>query len=439
MKDYCIVGAGPAGIFAALHLARAGKSVIIIDKGNPIDKRICHKGSENSECKCNPCNILSGFGGAGGKSDGKLIFSAQSGCDLYEYADEKTINECISEVKRQFIEWSGVTPIVESSQAKETLAYNCLKYGMKLTTFNEMHIGSDKMVNTMKNAEEELKSLGVTMLFNNNSLCTQTREFAKKTVYAVGRCGFKTIDYAICDNLVTGTHRPIDMGIRLETLDEITKPLTDIQYCFKISSQYGDYNVRSYCVNPLGFVVNERHDGFNLVNGHACANKKSKNCNFAILVKMALTKPCSNTTEYAKGIAKLFDILGGGSPIVQRLEDFRNRKRTNTYRLNLSNVKRTFKNCIPGDIHLGFHHPITSAIEDYLSRLDHLAPGINDGNNTLLYGPEIKFQALKLDVDKNFESKIAKGYYFIGDGAGLSGSIVSAAVTGMLMAKAATT
>jgi len=221
--------------------------------------------------------------------------------------------------------------------------------------------------------------------------------------------------------------------VRFETLNELTKQITDIQRDFKISGRYKDFLVRSFCVNPEGFVVTERHDKYALVNGHAESIIKSKNCNFAILFKCELTDPYPNTMQYAENIAKTFSDLGGGKPIVQRLSDLYDGKRTTENRLKRSNVIPTLNEATPGDISWGCPTIIQGAILDYIQKLNTIIPGISHGLNGLIYSPEIKFR-LNLCLNKDFSSQRRPNIFYIGDCSGKSGSIVSASVTGLLFA-----
>ncbi len=446
LYDVIIVGAGPAGLFAADTLSAQGKKVAIFDKGRDIEQRICPKeNNPQAKCNCNPCNIYSGLGGAGGKSDGKLNFHPKVGGDLHEFTKEP--EKYIDIVDNVFTELSAVTEYSTINGEAEKLVYKALQNGQEFVVIKQKHIGSDKLFGVMKNFRERLKQKNVEFFFNNEvediiienkivkGLKIKDKEYyARYIILAPGREGsqwFKKIAYK---HNIFLTHLPIDIGVRIETLNTITKPITDMQYDPKIRMLYRDALIRNFCTNPEGFVVTENYGDYYLVNGHAEKNRKSKNCNFAVLYRVELTKPRTNTSEYGMNIAKMFNHLGRKKPIVQRLADLKLDRRSTEERLKMSNVNPTLKDAIPGDISLAMPEKIMKGLLKYLERLDVIMPGIYRGNNTLLYAPEIKFQSMRGAIDQNMESQVS-GLFLAGDGCGQTGGIVQAAVTGILAAE----
>ena len=454
--DYAIIGAGPAGLASAAVLASGDKSVVIYDCGKDIKDRICPKSMGVTDtCECKRCAILYGVGGAGGKSDGKLLFSPYSGGMLYNLDPQtNTIDKLIFKVKKLYTALSGVANKPNNNNKKNAFGVRCLQSGLSFLAYDEKHIGSDLMIPTIEKFKSYLEEIGVIFKLNwlvreNNKKLEAYKigpkttrkdyvalhEIANKIVLAVGRSGNSFINHLVSKKMVSAEHKPIDIGLRIETVNDITKPITDIQYDFKIKSRYKDFIVRSYCVNPQGYVVGEHHNGFNLVNGHAESARKSKNCNFAVLFKAELTQPVTNTTEYGRNIARVYNYLGQGQPIVQRLQDIYDGRRSTTNRITRSNVIPTLSSAVPGDHAWAMPGVIMNAIIDYLHKLDKVMPGISNGYNTLLYGPEIKFQAIDLELNEDFSSKLDDSLYFIGDCSGKTGSIVSASVMGMLFSK----
>jgi len=257
---------------------------------------------------------------------------------------------------------------------------------------------------------------------------------SKNVIIAPGRSGNQWFEKIAKQNDIKLTHLPIDIGVRLETLDILTKPITDIQYCPKIRTRYNDALVRNFCTNPQGFVVTENFEDFKLVNGHSEKTRKSENCNFAILYRTTLTSPSPNTREYGELVARLCNSLGQGQPIVQRLHDLKEGKRSKEGRINFSHVTPTLEEAVPGNLKLALPSEILDGIMHYLKGLEILMPGIYKGGNTLLYGPEIKFQSMRGAHNQNLESTV-ENLFLAGDGCGLTGGIVQAAVTGILAAE----
>ena len=447
MHDVIIVGAGPAGLFAADTLSSQGYKVAIFDKGRDIEQRICPK-EKNPDCKCfcNPCNIYAGLGGAGGKSDGKLNFHPKIGGNLYEFT--KNPEKYIDIVDKVFTALSGVTEYSTMNEKAEKLSYKALQNGQEFVIIKQKHIGSDKLYEVMRKFRERLKAKNVEFFFNtkiedlivmDNKVkgvydINKKEHLSRFVILAPGREGSNWFREIANKHTIGLKHLPIDSGVRIETLNKITKPITDIQYDPKIKLLYRDALIRNFCTNPEGFVVTENYGDYYLVNGHAEKNRKSINCNFAILYKVSLTKPRTNTTKYGMNIAQLFNHLGRRKPIVQRLADLKLSRRSTEERIAMSNVKPTLKDAIPGDLTLAMPDKILKGILKYLEKLDTIMPGIFRGNNTLIYAPEIKFQAMRGTIDSNMQSSI-KNMYLAGDGCGLTGGIVQAAATGIMVAE----
>ncbi|MBA4397294.1 MAG: hypothetical protein C0394_07925 [Syntrophus sp. (in: bacteria)] len=135
-------------------------------------------------------------------------------------------------------------------------------------------------------------------------------------------------------------------------------------------------------------------------------------------------------------IAKQFFLLGGGKPIVQRIGDFREGRRSSL--ATFDSQTRHFGQCratyraVPGDITLGMPARIIDNLWESLKNLDKIVPGILHPS-TLLYAPEIKFFDTRFPTDRNLETNI-EGVFVAGDGAGKSRGIVGAGISGILAA-----
>ena len=180
-------------------------------------------------------------------------------------------------------------------------------------------------------------------------------------------------------------------------------------------------------------VTKENYYGYICVNGHALKNVKSNNSNFAFISKVTLTQPVTNTRQYGESIARIANVLGDKKPIIQSLKDLRSGRRSEWHRIEKGFIEPTLKDCVAGDLALVLPYRIITNILEGLEELDKIIPGVNN-DETLLYGPEIKFFSNEVETDNKFKAK-DKNIYFIGDGCGKAGNIVVAAATGLIAAK----
>ena len=214
-------------------------------------------------------------------------------------------------------------------------------------------------------------------------------------------------------------------------MEDISNVIYDPTIFIKTDT-YGD-EIRTFCTNPGGFVAKENYYGYICVNGHALKEIKSNNTNFAFISKVTLTEPVTNTRLYGESIARIANVLGDGKPIIQSLKDLKNGRRSEWNRLNKGFIEPTLKDCVAGDLALVMPHRIITNILEGLEKLDKIIPGVNN-DDTLLYGPEIKFFSNEIETDNKFKLK-DQDIYFIGDGSGKAGNIVTAAATGLVAAR----
>ena len=456
MYDVVIVGAGPAGLFTAYELLEKNKKlkVAILDRGFKADKRVCPMNRDKTVCKnCKPCGILSGYGGAGTFSDGKLNFVPKLGkTDLFKYMGQKEANELINDTETIFNKFNMDSKVYPTNMKEaEEIKKQISKVGASLLIIKQKHLGSDKLPGYIIDISNYLEKEGVT-LFEKSDVIDINREKngykiiyktgreekelnAKYVVVAPGRTGAKWIQELADKYNIPYVSQSIEIGVRVETRKEILSEITDVIYdptIFIKTKTYGD-EIRTFCTNPGGFVAKENYEGYICVNGHSLKEVKSDNSNFAFISKVTLTHPTTNTRLYGESIARIANVLGDGKPIIQSLKDLKQGRRSEWHRINKGFIEPTLKDCVAGDLSLVLPHRIILNILEGLETLDKIIPGVNN-DETLLYGPEIKFFSNEITTDNNMKIE-NEDIYFIGDGAGKAGNIVAAAATGLVAAR----
>ena len=457
MYDVIIIGAGPAGLFSAYELISKNKKlkIAMLDKGFRVGKRVCPMNKRGIPCQnCNPCAILAGYGGAGTFSDGKLNFIPRLGkSDLTKYMAESAANKLIDETEEIFNKFKMDAEVYPSNM-DEALEWKkkVAVAGAKLLVIKQKHLGSDHLPEyidgicdyLVQNGVELFDRTDVTDIANNGkdeyevTYVTGNKTntlVGKNVIVAPGRTGAKWVQELADKYDIPYLSQSIEIGVRVEVRKEIMEEITSVIYdptIFIKTNTYGD-EIRTFCTNPGGFVAKENYYGFICVNGHALKEIKSNNTNFAFISKVNLTQPVTNTRLYGESIARIANVLGDGKPIIQSLKDLKNGRRSEWHRINKGFIEPTLKDCVAGDLALVLPHRIISNILEGLETLDKIIPGVNN-DDTLLYGPEIKFFSNEIETDNNFKLE-KENIYFVGDGAGKAGNIVTAAATGLVAAR----
>ena len=453
--DVIIVGAGPAGLFSAYELIEKNKDlkICLIDQGKLAKNRVCPMKKTGKCVNCQPCNILSGFGGAGTFSDGKLNFIPKLGkSDLFKYMSESEAYKIIDDTEQIFNKFgmdSEVYP--KNTEKSEEIRRDVTVKGARLLLIKQKHLGSDMLPKYIDDFTNYLKNNGVDIIESgrvddidsddSQSTLTYYKDGEKHTlqskyvIVAPGRTGAGWLQELLDRHKIPYFSQSIEIGVRVEVRKEVLQSITDVIYDHTIfikTKTYGD-EIRTFCTNPGGYVAKENYYGYICVNGHALKNQKSNNSNFAFISKVTLTQPVTNTREYGESIARIANVLGDNKPIIQTLKDLRSGRRSEWHRINKGFIEPTLKDCVAGDLALVLPYRIITNILEGLEQLDKIIPGVNNGE-TLLYGPEIKFFSNEIETDNNFKIK-DKNLYFIGDGAGKAGNIVVAAATGLISAR----
>lgn len=447
--DVIIVGAGPGGIFTAYELTKENKGlkVAVFELGKALDKRKCPiDGKKVKSCiKCPVCNIMSGFGGAGAFSDGKYNITNQFGGTLYEYVGKQEAIDLMRYVDEINLSHGGEGTKLYST-ANTKIKRTCLENGLHLLDAQVRHLGTDINYIVLGNIYDELKDK-VDFYFNTavNTVerteggykvnCADMTYTCKNCVISVGRSGSKWME-GVCHGLDIPTKsNRVDIGVRVELPAEVFSHLTDELYESKIvyrTEKFEDM-VRTFCMNPRGVVVNENTNGIVTVNGHSYEDpaKHTENTNFALLVSKHFSEPFKDSNGYGESIARLSNMLGGGV-IVQRFGDLVRGRRSTERRIQESFVTPTLA-ATPGDLSLVIPKRILDGIIEMIYALDKIAPGTAN-DDTLLYGVEVKFYNMEVEIDNDLETK-SKGLYVIGDCSGVTHSLSHASASGVYVAR----
>lgn len=444
-----IVGAGPGGIFTAYELVKQNSNlkIAVFEAGYPLSKRKCPiDGKKVKSCiNCKTCSIMSGFGGAGAFSDGKYNITNNFGGTLHEYIGKAHATELMHYVDDINMAYGGEgTKLFTTANSK--FKKLCLQNKLNLLDASVRHLGTDKNYIVLENLYAELKSKvdfhfstpvdHIEIIDGGYKILTKKEEFeCEKCVVSVGRIGSKWMEKVCRElNLEKKSNR-VDIGVRVELPASVFSHLTDELYESKIvyrTEKFED-NVRTFCMNPRGSVVNENTNGIVTVNGHSYEDPalQTENTNFALLVSKHFTEPFEDSNGYGENIARLSNMLGGGV-IVQRFGDLVRGRRSNAKRIEECTVTPTLA-ATPGDLSLVLPKRILDGIIEMIYALDKIAPGTAN-DDTLLYGVEVKFYNMEVSVDKNLES-CYKGLYIIGDGSGITHSLSHASASGIHVAR----
>jgi len=440
MADVVIIGAGPAGIFAALELCRnaPGIEVVLLEQGHDIHKR-------NRSGK----DMLIGWGGAGAYSDGKLTISTEVGGQLSNLLPDDELIDLLNEVDGVYSSYNSSTDNVflVGSDDADSISAKARLAGLVYLPTKVRHIGTENCYTILKHMRDELGAC-VRILFDTHALdiiedegrVTGVRIDNKEIIHArfviaaPGRVGSSWMS-GQAKRLSLETHpNPVDLGVRVELPAVVLEALTEKAYetKFVYFSKTFDDRVRTFCMNPYGEVVLENVGDLITVNGHSWANKRTQNTNFALLVSADFTEPFDDPIGYGVSIASLANMIGKGV-IVQRLGDLTSGRRTTPSRLSRCTTMPTLKEATPGDLSYCLPYRILTDIIEMLSCLDRIAPGVYS-DHTLLYGIEVKFYSNRLQLDKELRTRL-DGLYVIGDGAGITRGLIQASASGIIAAR----
>lgn len=438
--DYVIVGAGPAGMFACYEILKRKKKakIVLIDMGKRIEKR-------------KPSEVMMGIGGAGTYSDGKLTLTAnlshEKAFHLISRYEYQKILDYVDTIFSDFGVDSEYFP-KESDQLNELISEAQVN-DIELVLRKARHVGTDKLKKFIEVFQQYILENGVEILDETKIEDIYVEKgivkgvvtgdgkkiLGEKVLLTPGRLNARWLQQIADKYEIEYIYDMVEVGVRVEFPSFIMKRQAESLYetVYRVRTKTYQDIVRTFCSCPNGLVAIEKYDSYVCVNGHSNSDHRSKNSNFAFLCEVNLKEPLENSIAYAKSIAELTSLLGGGKPLLQSLYDLRDGRRSTWSRLEKSFVEPSLKDVVPGDISMGLPHRVVLNILEGLEILDRVMPGIN-GGSTLLYAPEVKFRSSKVKTNKDLETSV-KGLYVAGDAAGLSGSITGAAVTGIMAGK----
>ncbi len=451
MYDVAVIGAGPGGLFAGLELVEnsPGISVAIIDKGLKIKQRNCPL-SKVGRCVCPVCHINHGVGGAGLFSSGIINLRPDVGGDLQELVGswDKSY-KLIDYVDGVFVRFGASRERIFEPKGERFNEYQRMtaKVGAHLIPIRQHHIGTDGSVSVIDSFTSYLEKEGVNFVLGTSVMevlksgdlftvrTNRGNLEARTVIFAPGRVGVEWFRDQARKLGVQMTPNPLDVGIRVEVAKYVMDPLTSLYMDPKVVmyTRSHDDKVRTFCVNPGGYVVVEKYDDGTIgVNGETYTNRVSSNTNFALLASIKLTDPMEDTIDYGKSISRLATKLGGGKPIIQRLGDLEDGRRSTWERISRNTIEPTMKVATPGDISMALPHRVMQDLLEFIDKMDEVLPGLAS-KYTLLYAPEIKYYSMRASVTPLMETTV-EGIFAAGDGAGLSRGINVAAATGTLAA-----
>jgi hypothetical protein len=451
LYDVAIVGAGPAGIFASLELCNAGLDVLLLDKGRDLDARVCPVQARSRCCAlCTPCHLVSGFGGAGAFSDGKLTLSTQVGGRLEELVGSEQARTLIDYVDSIYLKFGAPPKVYGTGRNVAKLEREAAWAGLKLIPVKLRHLGTELCHETLKAMQDYLSPkldirLGTTV---NDIVVEDGAVKAVETgngeniacrylILAPGREGAEWLcNEAKMLNLTLDSN-PVDVGCRIEVPMTTMEKLTSTLYESKLEFYSRSFNdrVRTFCMCPGGEVIMESTGGADpviTVNGVGYAQPKTRNTNFAILVSTTFTEPFHEPIAYGKYLARLANILSGGV-LVQRLGDLMDGRRSTVARLQNSPIEPSLRAATPGDLSFALPYRYLKSIVEMLQAIDKLVPGVASPQ-TLLYGIEVKFYSSRLRLTPCLETEISN-IFAAGDGAGISRGLVQASASGIVAAR----
>lgn len=457
MKTICIIGAGPSGLFCAHKILSEYRSktskedfhIVIIEKGVPPFARLC-PGVVDGICKkCDSCSILSGGGGAGLFSDGKIIQDLNVGGhnDTVFALSKEEKDEYISYITQTLVSYDGVSKYKEKPSEEIQQNYNRQFNSVDLNAkyYSVLHMGSSNLTHILGGFIGELTKYssvsikyGTTVTHiahlehkynvysNDNLICT-----ADYLVMAVGKSGASWLKSTLLPLGVSFNETDYYFGLRIEVPQKYLSTLAALSFDPKIYRKVdAERKVKMHCFCRKGNVIMTNYEDCVVAGGHSPFTENNppfseeEYGNFNVLLSY------SKASNY-KVLLERFKSAANNALMVQTLGDFKSQKtpvaqNNPAYnRINhnqVGNIRTTINDEFFAKEFLAFIHS-----------LNQIFPGIGNDDN-LLYGPAFEWCMDTVGVSNCMETNV-RNLFAIGDGAGLSQGIMYSASTGIIAAK----
>ena len=453
--DVVIIGAGPAGLFTAykIHKFDPDLKILIIEKGKSYEERYCPVREANEECRrCKNCELISGEGGAGLFSDGKMVFTLDTGTSICFSPKKK--RSVLDEIRKLLKQFDGEFPDQRGPELTRLLneQKKFQKAGLTFDYFPVWHLGTFRLKRVMKNFLEYLhKQRNINFMIGGevvgiknwsnptkkrilikckNGSLRKINIITKNIIFAVGKEGSFLLARWLKKKGVKVRSNRCYFGMRLELPTKIFKELLEITPNPKIHKYYDGIHLKTHCFCQNGQVLLLKYYGLPLAGGHTYENNgfktgvsKNSFSNFSVLLGKEITYP--EIMEKSLQIMEKVNGLTKGYLLAQRMEDFLNKiptslagKRTKTI-ARPGNIAELYKDSYPFFV-------------DFITRLNKVIPGITNKENWL-YAPAVEWWMPEIELNDEMETSI-KGIYVIGDASGKTQGIIQSMASACLAA-----
>ena len=419
MKKIVIVGAGVAGVNAATKLVDngyPGEMITVIDMGkDPYQRK--------------PEEVMTGFLGAGGWSDGKLTYHTAIGGQLSKYCGEEKAMELMDQVITNFKRFHPKPEEVQCSNPEKEPEFIKPYFGLRL--FPVWHVGTDYLSEIAKNWYDYLVSKGVEFVWetkvtsidfdNQMIICGEFGDKYDELIFAVGKSGIDFAQELANKYELPDEPKSVQIGVRFEAPQEHFQNLIDISYDFKLYRKFEDTGVslRSFCTNNnAAYVAVEETYGDHSYNGHAKKDEAYRNnmTNFGILMEI---NGIEDPFKWSRDVVNKVQANGTGlyySPSRQPSTTSEGNGVTAT-QISLDTLAHVVEPAMEGYF---------KYVMDFIQDMKKVFPTLQDDWG--IYIPEVKYLSPEVKVDyKNLALADYSNVHFVGDALSARGITVSGA------------